>query len=287
MNLLPLFRWLGTWSLPALQRAGSVAGLITYFSSGPYRRRLRENMGRALGRAPTRGEAWAAARETGKQIFEMPFLWQRPLDDITPLIVEFVGQDRLKAHLDAGRPVLAVTPHMGCFEITSMYVGLTTPLTIMYRPPKQRELEPILRAGRERAHTRLVAADLSGVRSLIKALRGGGMVGILPDQVPGVGEGMWSPFFGRLAYTMTLAARLTEVRDTQVVLFWGERLPAGRGWRIHAIEPAEPITGSLEERVHALNREIERVIMLNPSQYLWGYNRYKVPAGAPRPESTQ
>ncbi|MFT4173450.1 MAG: lysophospholipid acyltransferase family protein [Rhodocyclaceae bacterium] len=282
-----LFRWLGRWPLPALHAAGALAGLLTYWSSGRYRRRIAENMAQALGRPATRRERWTVARETGKQILEMPFVWLRPMDDVIAKVVQVDGLERLRAHVEAGRPVLALTPHLGCFEITSLYVGITQPVTIMYRPPKQRVLEPFLRQGRQRGLVDMVPADLSGVRRFIKELRACHMVGLLPDQAPGVGEGIWSPFFGRPAYTMTLAARLSEVGKTQVLFFWGERLPRGRGWRLRVIEPTEPIEGSLEERVHAINRELERVIMKSPSQYLWGYNRYKVPAGAPRPEAAQ
>ncbi len=129
-------------------------------------------------------------------------------------------------------------------------------------------------------NVKLAAADLSGVRTLMKALRRKEAIGILPDQVPGSGEGIWAPFFGKPAYTMTLAARLAEAGAT-VLLIYAERLPYGAGYHVHTHPPAEPLSGTLEERVAQINRIVETLIEEYPSQYLWGYNRYKGLADTP------
>lgn len=258
--------------------------MLTYWSSGSYRRRIKENIALALGRPANAEELAATAKETGRMMLELPFVWQRPREEILGHVIEVVGWNKVEALRAAGRPMIALTPHLGCFEIISLYIGSHMPMTVLYRPPKQTEIEPILRAGRSQGGISLAPADLSGVRRLIKALRQGEATGLLPDQAPGTGEGQWSPFFGRPAYTMTLAARLSEVKGAAVLLFWGERI-VGKGWRIHVFEPVEALEGPLEARVDAINREVERVIRKCPTQYLWGYNRYKTPAGAPLPPS--
>jgi KDO2-lipid IV(A) lauroyltransferase len=113
---------------------------------------------------------------------------------------------------------------------------------------------------------------------LIKALRRGEAIGILPDQAPGVGEGEWANFFGRPAYTMTLVSRLQASTGAAVVMAFAERLPGGAGYSLHLERvTADPLTPV------ALNRAVERVVSRCPGQYLWGYNRYKVPAGAEPP----
>ncbi|OGA45925.1 MAG: hypothetical protein A3F74_15615 [Betaproteobacteria bacterium RIFCSPLOWO2_12_FULL_62_58] len=111
-----------------------------------------------------------------------------------------------------------------------------------------------------------------------KALQRGEAVGLLPDQAPGVGEGAWAEFFGRPAYTMTLVGRLQKASGAAVVMVFAERLPHGRGY--HLLFQSVP-TGNLDEV--ALNRTIEALIRRCPAQYLWGYNRYKVPEGAEKP----
>ncbi|MQM32013.1 MAG: lipid A biosynthesis acyltransferase, partial [Candidatus Accumulibacter phosphatis] len=148
------------------------------------------------------------------------------------------------------------------------------PITVLYRPPKQAWLQTMIEAGRARAQLHLAAADLSGVRGLLKALKGGEAVGMLPDQAPRAGEGRWLDFFGRPAYTMTLAARLVET-GASVIMVWAERLPAGAGYHFHLQAPTQPISGSIEERALQINQQIEVLVRQCPQQYLWGYNRYK------------
>ena len=92
---------------------------------------------------------------------------------------------------------------------------------------------------------------------------------------------IWAPFFSRPAYSMTLAARLSEVSGTEVILAWAERLPGGRGYHLHLRSAAEPLAGDTAARVERINIELEALIRQAPAQYLWGYNRYKRPSGAP------
>ena len=117
----------------------------------------------------------------------------------------------------------------------------------------------------------------------MKALRRHEAIGILPDQVPGKGEGVWIEYFGRTAYTMTLAARLSETPGVKTLIVFAERLPWGRGYDLHFSEPDVPIEGGTEQRALAINRSIESLIRRHPQQYLWSYNRYKRPKGAPPP----
>jgi KDO2-lipid IV(A) lauroyltransferase len=145
---------------------------------------------------------------------------------------------------------------------------------VLYRPPRKAVLQPLMEAGRARGQMRTAPADLSGVRKLVKTLRSHEAVGMLPDQVPGAGEGVWAPFFGRPAWTMTLAARLAAVKGVRVIYTWAERLPRGAGYVFRLQAPTEPLSGALEADVATINREVERIILQCPQQYLWGYNRY-------------
>ncbi len=279
--LPPLFRLLGGLSLPVLHRLGALGGLLTYALSPRFRKRLAENLALGLGRESSRTERLENARETGRMMLELPFVWLRPLDEVMRHVFDVQGMEHVDKLRAEGCTLIALSPHLGCFEITSLYMGRFMPFSILYRPPKLAAIEPLLREGRARGQLTLATADLAGVRQIIKGLRQGIATGLLPDQAPGKGEGIWAPFFGRPAYTMTLAARLTEVKNTRVLLFWGERV-AGRGWRLHIVPPQAPLEGDLEQRTHAINRELESLIRCAPAQYLWSYNRYKVPAGAPQ-----
>ncbi len=274
-----LFRLLSHFSLHILHNLGALLGWLTYLLSPTYRRHLRENTAQAGAWAvAARG---AAIAETGKGLLELPFLWLRPHAEVVAQVVQTSGWEHVEAAWQAGHGILFLTPHLGCFEITAQHYAAFKPVTVLYRPPKQSWLQPFIESGRG-AHIKLASADLGGVRKLMKALKKGEAVGILPDQVPGRGEGIWASFFGKPAYTMTLAARLAEHGAT-VLLIYAERLPYGAGYHIHVSPLDEPVATSLEARVVQFNGALERMIAASPGQYLWGYNRYKAPADSNPP----
>jgi len=170
---------------------------------------------------------------------------------------------------------------MGSFEVTAQYASLQVPITVLYRAPKMAWLEPLMQEGRSRGQVRLAPADVSGVRELMAALKRGEAAGFLPDQVPGEGEGEWAEFFGRPAYTMTLAAKLAGRAGIETFLAYARRLPRGQGYVIVVRRLPEKLAG--ESATRRLNRAIEALVRECPGQYLWGYNRYKTPRGAKPP----
>jgi Kdo2-lipid IVA lauroyltransferase/acyltransferase len=264
--------------LVLLHAAGAALGWTIYCASPGYRRRLRANLAQAGYRdARTRREAIAAA---GQMLTELPALWWRPLDRVVRLVRSVEGSAQGIAALHGGRG-LFITPHLGCFEITAQYASHHGLITVLYRAPKLAWLEPLMLEGRARDNLRLAQASMGGVRELFAALKRGESIGLLPDQVPGRGEGEWSEFFGRPAYTMTLAAKLAERNPALTYLIYARRLPLGRGYSIVLRELPAQLPG--EPPTRRLNRALEQLVRECPGQYLWSYNRYKVPAGAAPP----
>jgi KDO2-lipid IV(A) lauroyltransferase len=262
--------------LPLLHALGSVLGWLIYGISPTYRCNLRANLQQAgYADLRVRRDAIAAA---GKLLAELPALWFRPHAEVAALVREVDGVEQALAAHAQGKPLLLLTPHMGCFEVTAQYAAMYMPITVLYRPPKLGWLEPLMLEGRSRANVRLVPADLSGVREVLQALRRAEAVGFLPDQVPSEGEGEWAEFFGRPAYTMTLAARLAQRDGVSCFLAFGRRLPRGRGYAI-VLRPLPPALPG-ERSTRRLNRALEDLVRECPGQYLWSYNRYKVPKGA-------
>jgi len=187
---------------------------------------------------------------------------------------------------DVGRGVIFLTPHLGCFEISAQalaarYGNRYGPLTVLYRPARQAWLAQLMLGARDRPGLKTAPTNLAGVRQMMRALRNGHAVGLLPDQVPPDGMGGWSPFFGRDAYTMTLSARLAQQTGATVLLLWGERRSWGRGFRLHFRELAQPLSSDLDTALCQVNQAMESLIRECPSQYLWGYARYKHPKGEP------
>lgn len=274
-----LLRLLGRLPLRLLHPLGACTGWLTYLLSPTYRRHLGENIRQAGFDDKVRR---AAIAETGKQMLEILRIWSLPLDRAIAQVVEVRGWEHVEAARAAGKGILFLTPHLGCFEITAQYYSAFGDIAVLYRPPKRAFIQEMILAGRQRERLHLAPADVSGVRALIKALKKGQAVGMLPDQAPKEGEGAWLKFFGRYAYTMTLAARLSETGAT-TLMAWGERLPGGRGYCLHFGPPRAALAGKTLERAQQINDEIAALISECPAQYLWGYNRYKRPAGAEPP----
>ncbi len=263
--------------------AGWLLGWLMYAVSPRYRKHLNENLAIAgyAGNTRIRHEAIASA---GRLLSELPALWLRSHAEVAAMVREVSGWDLIVEAQGAGRGIVFLTPHHGCFEISAQYGAFHFPMTIMYRPPRLEWLGEFMLAGRERPGVKLATADRRGVRDLLSALKRREAIGILPDQVPGIGEGEWAGFFGKPAYTMTLAPRLAARDDVTCLIAFARRLPRGRGYALSLRKLGAALPGESEAR--RLNRCLEDVIRECPGQYLWGYNRYKTPAGAAKPSGS-
>lgn len=273
--LLRLFQLLSYLPLPLMHVLGAAAGWLVYASSPAYRRRMQTNLAQA-GCTAVRAQAIA---EAGKSLLELPFVWcgdpERVLRSAQVHDWEVAEQA-----LGKGKGVLFLTPHLGCFEIIAQVIASRIPFTALYRPPRIARLQPLLEQARGRGSLTLAPASLAGVRVLLRTLRGGGCVGLLPDQVPGAGEGVWTEFFGKPAYTMTLPAKLAQMSGTPLVLSYAERLPHGAGYAVRFVPFEGELSGTPEQQARVINAAMESLIARCPAQYFWSYNRYKgKPAG--------
>lgn len=257
--------------LTFLQFLGKMLGQVLFYSSTKSKRRAIENITQSQLFV---GNISEAVRQNftalGKAILETPYIWNKDNQTIAKLMQQVHGWELVEAAIKANKGIIFLTPHMGCFEITSLYYALHHPITVLYRAPKKKWMRPLVDSGRARNNITLAEANASGVRQLLKALKQGEAIGILPDQAPGKGEGEWADFFGKPAYTMTLASKLASKTDAAVIMAFGERLDNGKGYALHLTKVDAIGTPWL------LNQAIEAQIRQNPSQYYWNYHRYKV-----------
>ncbi len=277
-----VFRFLSRWPLALLHALGGLLGWLVYVASPTYRRRFRANVAQA-------GIAWERARPAiaaaGRMAAELPWLWVATKREPLGGRLRWDGGELIAAALAEKRGLVMLTPHMGCFEICAQaiaerFTSSEAPITVLYRPARQASLRDVMAGSRERPGLATAPASLAGVRQMIRALRKGEVIGLLPDQVPPDGLGVWAPFFGKPAYTMTLAARLVQQTGAALLLIWGERLPGGEGFVVHVL-PAPEIAkdASAEAAAAVINAAMESVIRRAPGQYMWGYHRYKQPRG--------
>lgn len=281
-----LLRLLSLLPLPLLHGLGIALGWLIYLAPGRHRARLKNNLLQSGLLATHPRLLGQVIGETGKGILELAVVWLRPQKKVVQLVKGTPGWEAFAAALQSGQGAVVVAPHIGCWEIINQYIASRQPFTAMYKPAKNAQVDELMRQGRERGQARLVPTDLSGVKALLGALKRGEAIGVLPDQVATLGDGVWAPFFGRWAYTPTMTVRLIQSTGATPFMVYAERLPWGCGFRIHFDPLQAPLPKDRAEAAAALNREVERVARKLPAQYMWSYNRYKKPGGVePAPDA--
>ena len=275
---LRLLRGFSCLPLGFVHALGSIAGWIVYFASPRYARRLRENLYQSQavsGALAQRRLLHRAIAAAGQSFLELFIIWFRPYPRVLQLVRNIEGWENIQTARASGKGLILLTPHVGCFELAGLYCGGHFPFTELYRAPKLSWLAPLMQAGRARGQISLARADYSVVKKLFAALKRGQAIGVLPDQVPGLGDGVWADFFGRPAYTMTLIARLQQKTGATIMFFYAERLSWGRGYVIHYLPPLAPLSDNPEHAARQINAAVEAIVRTCPAQYLWSYNRYK------------
>jgi KDO2-lipid IV(A) lauroyltransferase len=281
--MLWLFRFFSLWPLPALHGLGGALGWLVWALSPRYRAQFRANVAQS-------GLPFEAVRpaiaEAGRFVAELPKLWMRPQQASCLDNVQVEGQAHAAQAFAQGRGVIFFGPHCGSFELgpqalAELYGPLHGPITAIYRPARKAWLARLERIARDRAHLTVVPASLSGIRLMHKTLKANQAVALLTDQVPPEGLGVWAPFFGKPAYTMTLAARLALQTRAALLPVSCERLPHGRGYSLKIWPPVTGLEASgktdMLHSVTRINQAIEAIVLSQPGQYLWGYARYKTP----------
>ena len=275
--LLLLLRNLARLPLGLLHLVGALGGWAAYAGSPGMRRKTRDNLVTA-GLYSSR-LALASAAAAGRAALETAFIWSRPTADLLArtgheAFAELARSVEARRAAGDRRGVIILTPHIGSFEVGARIYAAFAPITVLYKAPRREDLHALLKAVRTHPRLTPVPADTGGVRALLRGLRRGEAIGILPDQVPSAGDGAWAPFFGRPAFTMTLPARLAEKTGAPVYLLAAWRRPRGHGWDLELSRMDEPPTPE------TINRELESIIRRRPEQYVWSYNRYKAPPAA-------
>ena len=277
--MLWLFRFFSVWPLAALHALGGALGWGVWAFSPGYRQRFRANVAQA-------GLSFDAARpaiaEAGRFVAELPKLWLRPFHESCLSNVRIEGETHADQAFAQAKGVIFFGPHCGSFELGPQALAeIYGPITAIYRPARQTSLAAIELTTRQRPQLKVLPASLSAIKAMHKALKANLAVALLTDQVPPEGLGIWAPFFGKPAYTMTLAARLALQTGAVLLPVSCERLPKGRGYVVK-IWPAVGLTASseLQSTVIHINQAIEAIVLSQPGQYLWGYGRYKAPRQA-------
>jgi Kdo2-lipid IVA lauroyltransferase/acyltransferase len=268
-------------TLSGAQRLGRVCGALMNRLPGSYKRRAEVNLSLALPGAG--GDYLRPSLEHVASLFlEMPY-WHSSRHSARHIKAQSDVYDwsEIDALLAQGKGLILISPHVGNFELLGPVFAQRHPSTVMFRVPKMRWLRDWIEALRSRAQLRLVPADMQGVRALAKTLKAGETIGILPDQVPIEGEGVWASFFGQQAYTTTLVQRLQNITGAPVVVLCAYRLAQAKGFEIKHWVVDLPWSADPAAAATQMNHALEKAIRHAPEQYLWGYDRFREPKRRP------
>ena len=270
--------------LAALQIIGAIMGTLVYMGSKQYRSLFRPQYENVVSTRKLPFKLWAAIRASGMLFLDSLWIWRNPEKALK--LVEVEDWDLVESAISEGHGLVMLTPHLGGFEIIPRVLAQHFPATILYRPSRQEWLNEVVEEGRAYPNMHFVPTNLNGVRQMSRALTRGEAIGILPDQVPSGGEGVWVPFFERPAYTTPLPARLANRNNTPIVMFTAKRKGIGKGWLMQATR-LTPLSEDTYIAATQINAAIENAVLVAPEQFIWSYNRYKHPAGAELPPSNQ
>lgn len=275
-----LFKLLAFCPLWLLHALGATLGLTVYLFSADYRRKMLDHIKVLYPDNTSKRQSVLrhSAMHSGMALMELPFLWGRSRSQGILKILSIEGWEHIDRALEQGRGVLFLTPHLGCFEGTAQAYSTRGLITVLYRPNRNPEVQRIIEKSRSRDQMKLAPTSLRGVRELLKALRNGEAVGMLPDQVPSSGEGVWAPMFGRDAYTMTLPGALVKATGCPIVVAAGVRHPFS-GMTLKLFPGPTSLSSDPFQAALQINQAMELVIKMYPEQYYWGYERYKPPKG--------
>ncbi len=283
--LLLLLKGLGRLPLPVGRALGAALGWsLCRCGNGRPARVTRINLALCFPELTAEERERLARRslmETGKLAAEIAAVWSRPVAWLDRHIQAEEETALIEKKLASARGLILLTPHLGNWEVMGPWGARFAPFTALYQPAKHPAIDTFMVSGRLKPNVSLAPTNRQGVGQLLKALRCGEIVCILPDQVPDAGSGIEAPFFGEPALTMTLVHSLMKCTGCEVVMSYCERVRGGFKVVVTECDP-EIYADDPTVAVTALNRSVETCVRRVPSQYQWEYKRFRArPGGEP------
>ena len=273
-----ILRLFSSLPLAALQLIGAGVGLVVYLSSSRYRARLNGNHLSAAIFSGFKSTPWRVAAESGMIFADTLWIWRHPQSAVNKSRIDNV--DQIIELSKNGKGLIVLASHLGGFEIVPRIFAEHMKATVMYRPARKVWVNKLMLKSRRHPQMEFVEANLGGVRKIKHALIKGEVIGILADQVPSVGDGIWAKFFNQYAYTTSFPIKLARQANVATLFVSAERLGLGKGWVIKTRLMNSEYPVGMVEACTLMNHYFEEMIVSKPRQYMWSYNRYKRPHGA-------
>ncbi len=274
-------RLLRALSGPAAERLGRGLGRLFRLLDARRRRLAQENLSRAfpdLSPRQVRDLARRVFAHFGGLAADLVRSTDEPLGSVLSR-VELMGAERAAAAAASGRGVLFLTPHLGNWEVAALATAASgLPVTVIARPLDNALLDVLLTRFREQTGNRVVSKR-EAAREMLRVLRKGGGIGILPDQHAHPPDAVLVPFFGRPAATTSALARLAERTGALILPASAFRIGPCR-YRLVFEEPIDVRTLPEEERTPEaltarINAVVEAMVRRHPDQWLWLHDRWR------------
>jgi len=276
-------RLLSFLPLPVLWLVGSVLGFFFHLFPSKIRETALINVGLCfpeLGKDGQQRLVRRHFRSLGVSMLCYGFAWWSSAARLRRLV-----KVRDRHHYDdaiaSGRAIILLTPHFLAIDVGGIRLSSERPMVTMYRSSRNKLVDAMLKKrGRFGA---VLFERKSNLKALIRHLREGRPFYYLPDQDPGGAEGVFVPFFGVPAATVTALSRIAKMTVAVVIPCYNRILPWGRGFEVRFEAPLSDYPSDDPEKdARRMNEEVERAVRQNPEQYLWGYRRFKTrPEGSP------
>lgn len=258
---------------------GSGVGRFLFFISAKRRNIILTNLSIAFPEKSD-GERLAlakrASRAGGQLIAEFPKAWFGDKELIDRQIIKVVGSNLLEEYSRHHQPVIIVTPHIGNWEFFVQWLQIHFTFFGLYTSSRLPQVDRLILEARSKFGAAPFPANSKGVLNILRKLKKGGIMAMLPDQVPQKGGGIYSPFFGQSAYTMTLLHKMIQKTNAKLLFAYCVRREGKGGFDL-IIE--QPLFDDQEQDIELfnaeLNQHIEKIIRLYPEQYVWDYKRFK------------
>src|SRR5256885_3174484 len=274
------FALIGLLPLRVSFALGNGLGFCAWLVLGKYRRLGFRNIEIAFGREKSPQEMRHLVRRhfqrLGANLLSGMKLASMPLEKARAN-VRIENADAAHRELRSGRPVVLILSHIGNWELQAQMlpvaIGYVRNSTI-YQPLKNCYIDKHVRTLRGRAGVELFDRN-EGFQKVIELLRGGGAIGILSDQHAG-DQGLWVPFFKKLASTTPLPALLSK-RTGAALLGTAIYTEAPGRWRMVFADRIDSPGDSVEAMTAKANELIATQIRVAPEDGFWLHNRWKTP----------
>lgn len=215
-------------------------------------------------------------QHTGMLAFEMAAIWHHSYPWLKKHIVSVHREEIFRNALRGEKGLIILLPHLGNWEVFSRYIPPFGDALGLYEKPRLPEMERLIKKSRENGGGKMVPTTARGVAALLRHLKGGGMTCILPDQVPNLKDrsGVFAPFFGYDAYTMTLVNQLHQRTKATIIGSVAKRVKKGFEIHFYSVE-SDVYDNDLIKSASAMNKMIETAIKEMPEQYQWEYKRFR------------